>query len=335
MTARRPRKPSVPARRRNTDTRWLRHFDHVERLATLGSWRLDLNTAAMEWTRQARAMFGLAPNDPDPGWDRFLIFYPYYDRMVLMQAIDRTIETGKPYEVETDIVTWTGERRRIRNVGTVDPTDGRDGCLIGVCQDITTRHEFERALERSALVDDLTGIANRAALNQFLTERVERRRGDTGFAVLLLDLDNFKQVNDTYGHQTGDDVLQRIAATLSDHAEPIGFVARLGGDEFVLAITAPDVLADLRTFLARLLADLSLPVTGAAGTITVRATIGVCLLDEGITTRSEILRRADLSLYNAKALGKGRAMVAGDLRPILPLELPPGARQRDATPPGS
>jgi len=301
-----------------SQTRWLRHFDDVEALAGMGSWRLDLASASMEWSRQAQCLFGLDPDAQGPAWDRFLTFYPFNDRIILMQAIDRAIDTGNPFEVETDIVTDGGERRRIRNVGKIDRGEGEAGCLIGVCQDVTVQREIERALERSAMIDELTGIANRAALNQYLYDQVDKRRAADGFAVVLLDLDNFKSVNDTYGHHTGDDVLQRIAATLAAHAQEIGFTARLGGDEFVLAITARETIDRLRDFLATLLNDLSISVSGNAGTITVRATIGACLLEDGITTRSDILRRADLSLYNAKALGKGRAMVAGDLRPIMP-----------------
>ncbi|WP_010162977.1 GGDEF domain-containing protein [Sphingomonas sp. PAMC 26617] len=302
------------------DLRWLDHFERAERLSEIGSWRLDLASTAMAWTRQARCLFDLGPEDPNPTWDRFLEFYPNGDRMVLMQAIDRAIDTGQSFEVETEIVTRTGRRRRLRNVGEIERGGGRGDCsiLIGICQDITVQHEFERALERSALVDELTGIANRAALNQFLTERVDRRTNQGVLAVVLIDLDNFKSVNDTYGHQSGDHVLQRAARTLARHADGRGLAARLGGDEFVLAITASDTITSLRTALADLLADLTIAVEGADGTIAVRATMGACLLDQGITTRDEILRRADLSLYNAKALGKGRAMVAGDLRPILP-----------------
>ncbi len=272
----------------------------------------------MDWTRQAKALFGVDPGQPSPAWHRFLLYHPVNDRMVLMQAVDRVIDTGQSFEVETEIVTETGRRRRLRNVGEIDVGGGARPVLVCVCQDITVRHEIERALERSAMLDDLTGIANRAAINQFLTDQVERRVGNTALAVVLIDLDNFKRVNDTYGHQAGDDVLQRTARTLVSRGDRVGFAARLGGDEFVLAITDAETIETLRTFLAKLLADLTIEVNGVAGPITVRATMGACLFDPGITTRSEILRRADLSLYNAKALGKGRAMVAGDLRPILP-----------------
>lgn len=306
---------------------WLRHFDQVERLAGMGSWRVDLETAAMRWSRQGLCLFGLDPAAQSPQWDGFLNFFPFNDRMVLMQAIDRAIDLNQPFEVETDLITATGSRRRIRNVGEVDGSQGVAGCLVGVCQDVTAQREIARALERSALHDELTGIANRAALNHFLDDQVDHRQpegapGAPGFGIVLLDLDNFKSVNDTYGHQTGDDVLQRTAATLADHAQRIGFAARLGGDEFVLAITAQDTLDDLRGFLAKLLVDLSMSISGEAGTIVVRATMGACVLEEGIATRGDLLRRADLSLYNAKALGKGRAMVAGDLRPILPATSP-------------
>lgn len=298
--------------------RWHHHFKRAERLAGTGSWRLNLATATMEWTQHAFSIFGLPTQSEDPSLERALDFYPVRDRELLMQAIDRAIGTGESYDVETDIVTATGERRRIRNIGEVEFVDGEPACLVGVCQDVTAHHEIEQALERTAMIDELTGIANRAALNQFLAQHVEKGRRDNALALLLIDLDNFKLVNDTYGHPAGDDVLQKMAAKLKLQAETLGFAARMGGDEFVLAITDAPALHRLRDILATLLADLRLDVPGEAGTIVVGATVGACFLEDSIRTRGEIMRRADLALYNAKALGKGRAMVSGDLRPILP-----------------
>ncbi|MEG3176021.1 sensor domain-containing diguanylate cyclase [Sphingomonas sp. RB3P16] len=308
----------MPTPSATAPSRWWSHFNHAERLSDTGSWRLDLATTTMEWTPQAFCIFGLDPHGGVPTLDRALEFYPPKDRELLMQAIDRAIDSGKPYEIETYIVSARGEHRRIRNIGEVERINGAPAYLIGVCQDVTAQHHIEKALERTALSDELTGLANRAALNRFLAQHIERGNRDRAFAVLLLDLDNFKAVNDTFGHHAGDDVLQRVAAVLAAHADRIGFAARLGGDEFVLCITDPATVDALRAYLETLLRDLVLPVDGEASTIVVGATVGACRLDEEIMTRSEILQRADLSLYNAKALGKGRAMVAGDLRPILP-----------------
>lgn len=292
-------------------------FEQAERLASVGSWRLDLGSAELTWSPHSYTLFGLDPAKGPPALEELFGFYPVQDRDLIMQAIDRAIATGAAYDVETDIVTGRGERRRVRNVGEVECRDGEAVALIGICQDVTSRYDFEKALERSARYDELTQLPNRSALDAYLHEHVERNRmADRALAVLLIDLDNFKTANDTYGHAAGDEVLKAIGAKLAAQAEALGFAARLGGDEFVLAITDAEALAAIRPLLHRLLGELVVAVPGPKGAIRVAATIGCCVLTDGIHSKSELLKRADLALYSAKALGKGRAIVSGDLRPI-------------------
>lgn len=132
------------------------------------------------------------------------------------------------------------------------------------------------------------------------------------FAMAIIDLDRFKEVNDRLSHAAGDDVLQRMAAKLQD-TDYLGanFVARLGGDEFVLLLTGGDAGDRLPGCLSRLLADLRLEVTDRGDLIEVSATIGACLCDEEFRSRSALLKAADDALYRAKARQRGVAAIAG------------------------
>jgi diguanylate cyclase (GGDEF)-like protein len=153
-------------------------------------------------------------------------------------------------------------------------------------------------LQRQAWYDELTGLANRALYTREIAAAVERHAADgTDTAVLLIDLDDFKTVNDTLGHDAGDALLQEVAARLRCEAGPSATVFRLGGDEFVVLTErcAAPALAD------RLVGALAVAVDLPSGPVRVGASIGVAYVGE---FPSEVLRQADLAMYRAKAAGK-------------------------------
>jgi len=307
--------------------RWQRNFRLTEQLVNIGSWHLDVTTGLVDWSPQTFAIFGRSTDEGAPDLESLFNYYSTRDREVLMQAVDRAIGTGESFDLETDIVTAGGLKRRVRNVGETLFADGEPVGLFGVCQDVTERYFVEQALERSAKIDELTQIPNRAALNARLDELIaDRVSAAPGLVLMMIDLDNFKKLNDTYGHPAGDFVLKAMADKLSDHAARLGFTARLGGDEFVLVVTNELAMRDIRGLLADLLFDLRVDYGGDRGVIRVAATLGACWLDGDVPTRAELLKRADLALYSAKALGKGRAIVSGDMRPILPADQQPELR---------
>ncbi len=186
-------------------------------------------------------------------------------------------------------------------------------CAVGVRQFIALRengrllasnHELTAELRRQAWFDELTGLANRANYAQHIGGTLAYcRRHNSQAALLLIDLDDFKAVNDTLGHATGDDLLREVANRLSRQARPSDLVCRLGGDEFV--IIAQDIDPDAATMLAdRLVQTIAEPVHIAEHTITVGASIGITLIDGAVTDPGETFRTADVAMYAAKAAGK-------------------------------
>ena len=283
-----------------------RQLTQAERIAQVGSWRLTLADEHLEWSDQVFAIHDL-PRGPIPPLHAALDFYPPHWRALISSAIAETIETGLPFDVEADFVSATGREKRIRSMGELELADGRPVALMGVFQDITVRFQLEHALRRSASQDALTGIANRGGFTVALDAGIERARAEgRPLALLLIDLDGFKQVNDTHGHLAGDMILQEVAQRLQAPYLACCMPARLGGDEFVVIVTDPAACSALAAIVRRLLAALSEEIAIRGGSVAISGTIGIGWLADGID-RSELLHRADLALYEAKRAGKGIA----------------------------
>lgn len=289
-----------------------RQFRQAERMANIGSWRLRLDDNTTEWSDQIYAIHGM-PHGVKPTLDEALAFYPRSARSELAAALQRTIDTGEPFSMETDFVPAQGGVRRICSMGELELRDGKAVAVIGVMQDITRRHRMEQQLRLSARRDDLTGLANRAYFNEVLDDALAAaRREGTSLALALIDLDHFKPVNDTQGHLVGDEVLRTVAGLLGADYLSGTFAARLGGDEFVLMIPHDAGLQDLPGLLARLSSDLQRVASFDDGALVVSATIGAALLDADVGDRSELLHRADLALYEAKRARRGTIQLYRD-----------------------
>jgi diguanylate cyclase (GGDEF)-like protein len=165
------------------------------------------------------------------------------------------------------------------------------------------RQEVE-AKDYQALHDALTGLGNRTCFTKQVDEALVNRRGEAVVAVMLMDLDRFKEVNDTLGHHTGDAMLQQIAAQLSRALGDRGSVARLGGDEFAFVIPASS-RASVADVARDLLAGGQATVLVEGLRLEVRASLGVALVPDHGSDRSTLLRRADIAMYHAKSNGSG------------------------------
>ena len=289
-----------------------RQFRQAERMAKIGSWRLPLSTRIVQWSAETYAIHAIDPSDGETV-ERAIEFYAPYERPKIAQALHRAVEFGEPYDLELDFIDATGKPKRVRCLGELEIRDGEPIALIGVIQDVTERWLMEQQLRQTANTDELTRLASRGELLGYIDDQLGR---SIPLALLLIDLDNFKAVNDRCGHAAGDELLRLMASRL--HAPYLrgAFAARLGGDEFVMVLTAPEALLGLNELLARLLGDLRHRVADSGGEIPTAATIGAARLRSG-ENRGELMARADAALYRAKGAGRGCAIIAGSEQRVI------------------
>ena len=182
---------------------------------------------------------------------------------------------------------------------------------VNTVRDITERQRHAAALERRASTDPLTGVANRAVLIDRLQQglrRLDRSRG-TVLAVLYLDLDRFKVINDSLGHHIGDDVLLKIAGRLTQHLRPADTLARLGGDEFVIVAEGVTNDAAAVALANRVIEDCRRPFLVTGEEISCTISIGVACTADSQRHAEELLYEADLALYRAKGRGRDQSGV--------------------------
>jgi diguanylate cyclase (GGDEF)-like protein len=204
--------------------------------------------------------------------------------------------------------------RRLPNGKVIEVRSGRlpDGSFVQTFTDVTKRCEAEARVARLASQDPLTGLANRRVFGAALDEISQRREAaadkdepQLDFAVLFLDLDRFKFINDTLGHRVGDRLLQEVAGRLKGALEEGGLLARLGGDEFAVVVPAVESRAALETLALRLAEAVGEPYEFDGHRVRSSVSVGIAVgPDDGVST-DDLLMAADLALYAVKAGGRG------------------------------
>lgn len=212
---------------------------------------------------------------------------------------------------------WEGEIWNRRKDGKVYPewlrinqvTDEAGGTAgyVAIFSDITFRRRAEQELLRQATTDSLTGLANRQLFNRVLSSTIEQAvRYQRDAALLFVDLDGFKAINDTAGHATGDAVLREIAARLRGAVRISDEVARLGGDEFVVILPEVNSPEATAAVAEKLLEEIARPLSAAPKAESLTASIGVAMVPDDGDTPEALLRAADHAMYAAKRAGKNR-----------------------------
>ncbi|MGB3681937.1 MAG: EAL domain-containing protein [Rubrobacteraceae bacterium] len=257
---------------------------------------------------QIEDMLGYPPEayEEDPGfWVRML--HPD-DRAQVLAEDARGGSAGEPFEMEYRCVARDGRMVWIHDRASVERDDGgRPKYRRGIMLDITARKVFEERLVSQAFQDFLTGLPNRVLFMDRLehalayTDRRERL-----VSMLFIDLDNFKHVNDSFGHDVGDQLLISFAGRLQACVRPEDTIARLGGDEFAVLIEEVSDKMDAVRVARRIIEELRVPFVLEGREISINASIGIASSASARNRPGSLLKNADLALYEAKRKGKTR-----------------------------
>jgi diguanylate cyclase (GGDEF)-like protein len=265
------------------------------RLARLGGWDFNITTSTLTWSDEAREIAALEIDGEGAPEREDLV------TAFLRVAIDQAIRTRAPISQELSFVQQNGRRRWLHATGEVEFSGADPVQALGIIKDVTEEKEAQIRLFKMANHDALTGLPNRRHFLEKLDAAL-LTRGATG-ALVMIDLDNFKDINDKDGHDVGDALLRAFARRLEETAGKTAFVARLGGDEF--AVLLPDghrPRAERRT--RSLLSKLREPLYVSGRPVSVRLSAGLTLFPEDGRGATELLKNADLAVYAAKSGGR-------------------------------
>ncbi|MDJ0842162.1 MAG: EAL domain-containing protein [Acidobacteriota bacterium] len=242
---------------------------------------------------------GLLPNEMDP---KQAMIHEAGIQSLLAVPITSDDENFRGYmglATHAEVMSWTKEDIRILRVATE------------ILANYLARKRAEERLKHDAFHDGLTNLANRSLFLDRLTHMLERadRNPETFFAVLLLDLDRFKPINDSLGHLTGDQLLIQVADRLEECVRNVDTVARLGGDEFTILLEEVNQSEEVEEIARRINEKLAEPFRLGSNSVHTSASIGITMCDSGYAKPEDILRDADIAMYQAKTQGKARYVI--------------------------
>lgn len=288
---------------RESEARYRRLVEHLPAVTYTETIRDGSPTFYM--SPQIEVLTGYTQEAWGTGADHWLANIHPDDRAHVLAEITRTGATGDPFRVEYRFTCKDGRIIWIRNEATMthdEPDQVRT--WQGIMVDITERKQLEAQLQHAAFHDALTALPNRALFlerTQHALAGTERRAGKIG--VLFLDLDNFKSINDTFGHSSGDELLVGVANLLRMQLRKGETLARFGGDEFAILLEDIDAIDDGVRVAQRLLVALQEPIMLGGREIVLEASIGIVISSKRHSTPADLLRDADTALYRAKAAG--------------------------------
>jgi diguanylate cyclase (GGDEF)-like protein/PAS domain S-box-containing protein len=276
--------------------------------ANEGLWDWNLKTNEIYFSSHWKAILGYEEQEIQPSIDEWFNRVHPEDLARLKMDIAIHLEgTTTSLKSEYRMLHWNGDYRWVLTQGlAVRDADGQPYRLTGSQTDITRRKMTEDELRYTSLHDALTGLPNRVQFMQHLERAIKQVKDNNNyvFAVLFLDLDRLKLINDSLGHLIGDQLLIRVARRLKNCLRPGDTVARLGGDEFTILLEDIQDVSDATRVAERLQNELAIPIHLEGHQLFTSASIGIALSTTGYDRPEDILRDADTTMYWAKARGR-------------------------------
>ncbi len=289
----------------------------VQAITHLGNWSRDPASGAVEWSPQLYDIFEMPADTPPSAlagvYERSV--HPD-DRAEFAARLAACEATHEPVTLDHRIIARSGAVRWVELHGKYEYDEtGRSIHWVGAVLDITARKHAEASLVHLARNDALTGLPNRTTVHALLTAEIERaKQSGSQCAVAFLDLDRFKDINDTLGHNVGDQLLQELSRRVSTVLGDGGVVGRWGGDEFVAIIPGVHDYADVEELARKFIRTISEPLAIDELELAISASVGVAMYPRDGIEAGVLIRNADTAMYKAKQdLGCGYAFFSDEL----------------------
>ena len=275
----------------------------AQRLAGLTAWEWNITKGRLTWSEEIYRELGF---EDAASSEAFWNFIHPGDRELLRLALISALKAQKPFNHDFRMVLPNGTIKHFHGQSqTQYGLDGRAEYMVGSAQDITERKRMEDDIRKMALYDPLTGLPNRILFREELDRALLRaQRSGLLIGVLFLDLDKFKRINDSLGHDNGDQLLREIAKRLRNRLRGEEVVARFGGDEFTMLI-GPLKNADEASHVAqRVVSAFAEPVQLQAQELYASTSIGISIYPDDASDAADLIKNADTAMYAAKSFGR-------------------------------
>lgn len=283
-----------------------KHLSDAQRIGMLGSWKWDIINNTLEWSDQMFNLFGMEAQSFGANHESFMKRVHPEDREHVQLAIDSSLAGNKHYCIDYRIITTSKAVRIIHAEGEVLFNDEHvPSQMTGTANDVTSYQETQQQLWHMAYHDPLTGLPNRTLFADRLEQALSRaNRTHEKVAVMLIDLDHFKQVNDTLGHDAGDQLLIEVASKLDDILRGDDTLSRVGGDEFLAILNTLNTYDEAIVVARKLVAAVEKITTIDDNEINVSCSIGIAMYPDHGHDKDTLIKNADIAMYRAKDLGK-------------------------------
>ncbi len=288
----------------------------VQAITHLGNWNRDLLSGAVEWSPQLYDIFDMPADSPVDLAGIYERSVHPDDRAEFEARLAACEATREPVTLDHRIIAQSGAVRWVELHGKYEYDEaGRPVHWVGAVLDITARKHAEASLVRLARNDALTGLPNRTTVHELLTAEIAAAtQTSSQCAVAFLDLDRFKDINDTLGHNVGDQVLQELSRRVATVLGAAGVVGRWGGDEFVAIVPGVRDYADVEQLARRFIRAISEPVCVDDLELAISASVGIAMYPRDGSEAGVLIRNADTAMYKAKqGLGRGYAFFSDEL----------------------
>ena len=283
-----------------------RMLERVSALGSIGGFELEPDSGRVHLTDQAYRMLDLAIGTPIDA-QGILELYSPDSRPAMAEAVRNAVLGHGPFDFELALTRADGRQVWIRTTGEAEMFAGRCVRLFGTLQDVTERRNAQARIAHLAHYDSLTGLPNRVLFGDRAQVAIARaRRNDSPLALLFVDLDNFKSVNDSLGHAAGDRLLREVAHRFVGCVRASDTVCRQGGGEFLVLLPEIRNPEDAGVISQKLLQSLEAPVVLPGMDAHVGCSIGIALLGEQGSDFDTLMRNADTAMYEAKSEGRRR-----------------------------
>ena len=282
-------------------------FDLAVRGSADGLWDWELGTNKIYYSPRLCELLGYSSDELQDKLEWFETLVHPEDKKTAAQIVANHLHSRAPYDLQYRLKHKDGSYRWFRAKGqALWDESGKPIRMAGSISDISELKRSEEAIRKLAETDALTALPNRREFHKRLAVAVDQvQRVGLAVGVMLLDLDNFKGINDTLGHHVGDGLLREVADRIRTCVGEADTVARLGGDEFVVVVPNLQHRRDIDCLANRILSSVAEPFNLEGQELRTGASIGVAVYPENTTNAADLLRNADLALYRAKQLGRG------------------------------